>query len=43
MTAVAAAFPVPPLSARLRTAGRALFTLARDPSQLERVFEIGIA
>jgi ubiquinone biosynthesis protein COQ4 len=42
MTAVAA-FPVPPLPTRLRTAGRALFRLMRDPSQLERVFEIGIA
>jgi ubiquinone biosynthesis protein COQ4 len=42
MTSVAT-FPVPNRRERLRTAARGLFTLARDPSQLERVFEIGIA
>lgn len=37
------AYVVPPLPRRLAKAGRALFSLARNPGELERVFEIGEA
>jgi ubiquinone biosynthesis protein COQ4 len=41
--AVTANYVVPPLPRRLAKAGRALFALARNPNELDRVFEIGEA
>lgn len=43
MNAVVAAPTIPPLAARVRVAASALFDLARDPSRLDRVFDLGEA
>ncbi len=43
MNAVVSAPVVPPLGARVRVAASALFDLARDPSRLDRVFDLGEA